>query len=945
MKFPANYFRLAGVTFLLGIFSFMNLYSQQQQQGFTYQAVARNLSGSPLTDQALSVRIGIHAESLDGELIWGEEQDVQTTPLGLFTLMVGDPGAMNKTGSVASFDQIDWSATSYFLRVWLKTDGEFMDMGGSAIQTVPIAQYATSAKNAAGNFSVQPNEDALPGEALFEVKRKDGQPVFAVYEDMVWVYSDPTTAKGIKGGFAVGGYNRTSKGVTEEYMRVTADSIRVYVNDDPIKGIKGGFAVGGYNRATKGLSQEFLRITPDSVRVYIDSDPNSKGIKGGFAVGGYNRTAKGAAEDLYLNVSGKSAVDAVDETSQIMWYPRKEAFLAGNIHVGSVDSVGQNSTAMGYKSIAMGNFSQAFGFRSMSLGDYSTSFGNKSIAEGEDSYALGSGAVASGDRSFAIGVGSTSTGFSSTALGTYSDALKNYATALGYRSIASGLYSHAFGLAAEASGERSMALGMGSQATEYRSLSMGYASYATQPYAIAIGPNSYAMGDTAISIGSGAEASGPNSVAIGTGTVASNTLATAIGYNARAEGYKSISLGAYYYKTFDFFLPIIIIPPIIFPKGGGEIMDLKEPDITKGTFVMLPLFADRDNQAVGTYSMAIGNGNRAENGGVSLGVYNDAMDTYSTAVGFGNQAVAPYSFAGGFANKTEGHYATAFGRYTSAASLNSFTIGTYNVSSGNPDTWRATDPLFQIGNGTGPDITEQHDAFRVNKNGGTYIRASDAVGSLWAVSASENSSSTNFGIISQVVRNNPTALHYSGYFYDQGSGGTYSGLYADTRSGGSIDVAEYIYDSHGDTEAGDVLVADKEKDESVLKSQSPYQTSVLGVVSTKPHMVMGMEIVVDEETGISLPGVSATRLALTGRVPVKITEENGPIEPGDLLTTSSIPGHAMKWSLLDLNEAKDFEELKSMLAENERRRNAIIGKAVGSSSKGEGTVMVLISLQ
>lgn len=71
-------------------------------------------------------------------------------------------------------------------------------------------------------------------------------------------------------------------------------------------------------------------------------------------------------------------------------------------------------------------------------------------------------------------------------------------------------------------------------------------------------------------------------------------------------------------------------------------MDLKEPDITKGTFVTLPLFADRDNVATGTYSMAIGNGNRAENGGVSLGVYNDAMDTYSTAVGFGNQAIAPY---------------------------------------------------------------------------------------------------------------------------------------------------------------------------------------------------------------------------------------------------------------------------------------------------------------
>ena len=65
-----------------------------------------------------------------------------------------------------------------------------------------------------------PNEDVLPGEALFEVKRKDGQHVFAVYEDMVWVYVDPEQVKGVKGEFAVGGFKR-SKGVTEEYMRLT----------------------------------------------------------------------------------------------------------------------------------------------------------------------------------------------------------------------------------------------------------------------------------------------------------------------------------------------------------------------------------------------------------------------------------------------------------------------------------------------------------------------------------------------------------------------------------------------------------------------------------------------------------------------------------------------------------------------------------------------------
>jgi hypothetical protein len=210
---------------------------------------------------------------------------------------------------------------------------------------------------------------------------------------------------------------------------------------------------------------------------------------------------------------------------------------------------------------------------------------------------------------------------------------------------------------------------------------------------------------------------------------------------------------------------------------------------------------------------------------------------------------------------------------------------------------------------------------------------------------SDNPYSTIYGMYTRAYSTDAdVSAVYSGYFTGYASNGNYNGLYVDLRSGPGKDVAEFIYDTNGSTEAGDVVIADLHSDESVIKSTEPYQASVLGVISTKPQMVMGMDLVIDEKTGEPIQGVSATRLALTGRVPVKVTEENGTIEPGDLLTTSSTPGHAMKWTLLDVNDAKDFNELKSILAENEKRRNAIIGKAVGSSS-GTGTVMVLISLQ
>lgn len=64
------------------------------------------------------------------------------------------------------------------------------------------------------------------------------------------------------------------------------------------------------------------------------------------------------------------------------------------------------------------------------------------------------------------------------------------------------------------------------------------------------------------------------------------------------------------------------------------------------------------------------------------------------------------------------------------------------------------------------------------------------------------------------------------------------------------------------------------------------------------------------EQGITLGGWDFTNttgtmhngtvpMALAGQVLVKATAGNGPIEKGDLLTTSSTPGYAMKFKLLE----------------------------------------------
>ena len=66
-------------------------------------------------------------------------------------------------------------------------------------------------------------------------------------------------------------------------------------------------------------------------------------------------------------------------------------------------------------------------------------------------------------------------------------------------------------------------------------------------------------------------------------------------------------------------------------------------------------------------------------------------------------------------------------------------------------------------------------------------------------------------------------------------------------------------------------------------------------------------------------------LAIVGVVPVKASAENGSIQPGDLLTSSSIPGHAMKAA--------------------EPKLGTLIGKAMETLESGTGIIKMLVTLQ
>ncbi len=73
----------------------------------------------------------------------------------------------------------------------------------------------------------------------------------------------------------------------------------------------------------------------------------------------------------------------------------------------------------------------------------------------------------------------------------------------------------------------------------------------------------------------------------------------------------------------------------------------------------------------------------------------------------------------------------------------------------------------------------------------------------------------------------------------------------------------------------------------MVKSSEPYTGPIVGIVSDNYGDFTSAGYNIEEEDN-PMP------VALVGRVPVKVTNENGSIEVGDYLTTSSTPGHAMK---------------------------------------------------
>lgn len=128
----------------------------------------------------------------------------------------------------------------------------------------------------------------------------------------------------------------------------------------------------------------------------------------------------------------------------------------------------------------------------------------------------------------------------------------------------------------------------------------------------------------------------------------------------------------------------------------------------------------RDTEAQNSYAFASGFFSNA-NGQYStaMGFNTDAEALGSTALGYSTDAEQNYSTAMGYFAEAQAIYSTAIGNAVRAQSFASMAVGRYNVGGGSATSWQTSDPIFEIGIGTGP--SSRANAVTVRKNGNVGI--------------------------------------------------------------------------------------------------------------------------------------------------------------------------------------------------------------------------------
>lgn len=312
-------------------------------------------------------------------------------------------------------------------------------------------------------------------------------------------------------------------------------------------------------------------------------------------------------------------------------------------------------------------------------------------------------------------------------------------------------------------------------------------------------------------------------------------------------------------------------------------------------------------------------------GSVGGGYENIAGDYSTVSGGYDNGAFDSGTVPGGYGNFADGEGSFALGRYARAGDDGSFVWSDgsqyyFDTGPNQFDALATGGVSLQTGGG-GLTITSSGLA-GINTTTPQY--ALEVNGAVAVVDGESGEQAYIGGVGSgdvYVGSFNPNISQVS--FINLGSAKAMQIIVGSITITGGSDLAEPFPISQATQEApqGAVVVIDEENPGHLKLSDRPYDSRVAGVVSGANGINPGIQM---QQQGLLEGGKN---VALSGRVYVQADASNGPIKPGDLLTTSATPGRAMK------------------VSDHSKAEGAILGKAMTGLKEGEGMVLVLVTLQ
>ena len=447
-------------------------YGQAFPEGIAYQAQLHSSDGGFLSDATIGVEFNIRSTTLAGTIVWQERHVVTTNALGHIDLIIGE-GISTGTGTAATFDLIEWSATTHFLEMLIDEEntGDFISAMTQQMMAVPFAFHS---KTTAQKFALSNLEDVdTSGIEIGDILTWNGTnwvaaeefvldtTLFAHFSDSSRYTDTAFYAINCEDPILVDSASYAYFADTANYAFAALHSI---YSDSSLYADTAGVALYAINNwgilgnDNVTATDHFLG-TIDSVDLIFKSFNEERMrilANGRIGIGTSSPLSEFHVNNvdgaLFTGTFGSGTIPTTGAGSRMMFYPKKAAFRSGYVTGNQWDdfNIGNYTFAAGYNTRATANYAVAFWFNSLASGEGAFAVGNSPISSGDYSFSAGHNPEATGDHSIALGRGARGLGESAIAIGYHPTAdapfvlsLGNYTYAHGENSVAIGYHAQA----------------------------------------------------------------------------------------------------------------------------------------------------------------------------------------------------------------------------------------------------------------------------------------------------------------------------------------------------------------------------------------------------------------------------------------------------------------------------------------------------------------------